>query len=166
MNRKRNDSIEFLRCVLMCGICVLHSCSLGGYANGRFCRMLMPCVPCFVFISGYYGIKSTPSRIARLIVIAFTSVPIVGIVSYFAGYNGLSGWKVAAAGIINNWFVWAYVALMCFAPMLNLAMEHPQHHALVWPVITLCLGWGISRGFPTLDCLCLRRMGLVVLLLP
>ena len=148
MDKKRNDSIELLRCILMLGICILHSCSLGGYTNGKFSRMLMPCVPCFVFISGYYGIKSTLSRIVRLIIIAFASVPIVGIVSWIVGYNGLSGWKIAAAGVVDNWFVWAYVALMCFAPMMNIAIEHPQHKTLVLPIIVLCLGWGYLKGLP------------------
>lgn len=145
---KRNDSIELLRCVLMLGICILHSCSLGGYPNIRFICMLMPCVPCFIFISGYYGINTTPSRIVRFIVIAFASVPVAGIISWFAGYDILSGYKFVITGIVKNWFIWAYVALMCFTPMLNLAVESPEHKKLVLPIVVLSLGWGYVKGLP------------------
>lgn len=87
-------------------------------------------------------------RILRLIAVAFASVPVVGVVSWFAGYNGLSGWKVVAVGVADNWFVWAYVALMCFAPVLNLAVESEKRLLLVSPIILMALGWGYLKGLP------------------
>ena len=148
MAGKRNNSIELLRDLLMLGICILHSCSLGGYAKGWVCRILCPCVPCFVFISGYYGIKATPLRIAKLIGMAFACVPAIGIVSWFAGYDGMAGWIIAAAGVVDNWFVWAYVGLMCFAPALNAALDSEKRLSLTLPIIVMCLGWGWVKGLP------------------
>lgn len=148
MSGKRNNSIELLRDLLMLGICVLHSCSLGGYRTNWVCRLLDPCVPCFIFISGYYGIKATPSRIARLIGTAFACVPAIGIVSWFAGYSGVAGFLVGAKGVVDNWFVWAYVGLMCFAPALNHALESEKRLSLTLPIIVMCLGWGYLKGLP------------------
>ncbi len=148
MPKERNNSIELLRDLLMLGICILHSCGLGGYATGWLCNLLMPCVPCFVFISGYYGIKATPSRIVKLIGTAFACVPVIGVVSWFVGYEGLSGWKVAALGVVDNWFVWAYVGLMCFSPALNLALDSEKRISLTLPIIFMTLGWGYLKGLP------------------
>ena len=148
MAGKRNNSIELLRDLLMLGICVLHSCSLGGYPTGWVCRLLCPCVPCFIFISGYYGIKATPSRIARLIGTAFACVPAIGIVSWFAGYSGVDGFLVGAKGVVDNWFVWAYVGLMCFTPALNHALESEKRLSLTLPIVAMCLGWGYLKGLP------------------
>jgi surface polysaccharide O-acyltransferase-like enzyme len=148
MAEKRNNSIEFLRDLLMLGICILHSCSLGGYRTGWVCRLLCPCVPCFIFISGYYGIKATPVRIAKLIGTAFACVPVIGIVSWFLGYQGLDGFVIGAKGVADNWFVWAYVGLMCFAPALNHAIDSEKRLALTLPIIVMCLGWGYIKGLP------------------
>lgn len=145
---KRDNSIELLRDLLMLGICVLHSCSLGGYPTGWVCRLLCPCVPCFIFISGYYGIKATPMRIAKLIGTAFACVPVIGIVSWFAGYHGIDGLVIGAKGVADNWFVWAYVGLMCFAPALNHALDSEKRLSLTLPIIVMCLGWGYIKGLP------------------
>lgn len=147
---RRNNSIELLRNLLMLGICILHSCTLGGYVTGWVCRVLCPCVPCFVFISGYYGIKATPMRIAKLIGTAFACVPVIGIVSWFTGYEGMTGLRVAAAGVVDNWFVWSYVGLMCFAPVLNYALASEKRLSLVLPIIVMCLGWGFLKDLPWL----------------
>ena len=112
------------------------------------CCLLDPCVPCFIFISGYYGIKATPLRIAKLIGTAFACVPAIGIVSWFVGYDGILGWKIAAAGVVDNWFVWAYVGLMCFAPALNHALDSEKRLQLTLPIVAMCLGWGYLKGLP------------------
>ena len=148
MGIKRNDSIELLRDLLMLGICILHSCSLGGFSTRWVCRLLMPCVPCFVFISGYYGIRTTPMRIAKLIGTAFACVPAIGIVSWFAGCHGIDGFVIGAKGVADNWFVWAYVGLMCFAPALNHALDSEKRLSLTLPIIGMSLGWGFIKGLP------------------
>ncbi len=148
MAGKRNNSIELLRDLLMLGICVLHSCSLGGYRTGWVCRLLCPCVPCFIFISGYYGIKATPMRITKLIGTAFACVPAIGIVSWIAGCHGVDGFVIGAKGVADNWFVWAYVGLMCFAPALNHALESEKRLSLTLPIVAMCLGWGYLKGLP------------------
>jgi len=132
----------------MLGICILHACSLGGYPTYRVSWLLMPCVPCFIFISGFYGIKTTILRIIRIIGMALACIPIVGIVSWIAGWEGMSGWSVAARGVIANWFVWAYIALMCFASTLNLALDNENRVSLTMPIIAMALGWAYVKGLP------------------
>lgn len=64
--KKRNASIEFYRCLLMFGICFLHSVTVGGYSNRYVVNCFMPCVTAFVFITGYFGADFSVQRILRL----------------------------------------------------------------------------------------------------
>ena len=71
--KTRNYSIDFLRIILMAGICYLHAA--GGYADipmsAWLAKLLFPCVPCFVFISGYYGVTFNPIKLLRLWLLAY-----------------------------------------------------------------------------------------------
>lgn len=65
---ERNPSIELLRCILMFGICLLHTIGKGPWyiEYTSLSLWLMTCVSGFVFISGYYGIQFSISKAFRL----------------------------------------------------------------------------------------------------
>ncbi len=66
MNRKRNSAIEIYRVVLMLGIVALHEYSYVGMGHNWVPRLLTSCVVGFVFISGYYGVKLSLAKLAKL----------------------------------------------------------------------------------------------------
>lgn len=65
-NHKRNSAIEIYRVLLMLGIVVLHEYSYVGMGHNWLPRLFHTCVVGFVFISGYYGVKLSFAKFARL----------------------------------------------------------------------------------------------------
>lgn len=79
----RNASIELLRLLLMLGICALHASCQGKFSTRGFpTNILQVCVPCFVFISGYYGIRFSWKKVVNLYFIAMMATliaPMAGV---------------------------------------------------------------------------------------
>ena len=64
---KREESIEAFRVLLMLGICLLHVCGTQcGHPTQWLANMLYWCVPGFVFISGWFGMRFSLKKIIRL----------------------------------------------------------------------------------------------------
>ena len=63
---KRDARIEFFRCMLMFGICLLHTVGNSGHNDYWLSSMLAFCVDGFVLISGYFGIKFSWKKILSL----------------------------------------------------------------------------------------------------
>ena len=122
---KRNPSIELYRILLMFGICWLHCLCQGAWCGMWPRWVLSACVPGFVFISGYFGVKFSVSKALRLY-----SVPIyASLLAPFVGGAFLHGcyWKEVvrvwhADG--GFWFVHAYVILTILAPLINKFFEN------------------------------------------
>lgn len=67
MKGLRNPAIEAYRCLLMFGICILHSCHIF-YPNSAYWpkSVLCTCVVGFVFISGWFGVRFSVSKVMKL----------------------------------------------------------------------------------------------------
>lgn len=138
---KRNPSIELYRILLMFGIVLLHSAAKGDHVAFGLSNLLKFCVPGFVFISGYYGIKFSWGKLGRLYVLA----AVCALVGVFAEWAHLGDMDFAANWILYMkwfWFLHAYVILMMFAPILNLAIIQGGGYKLtVMPIVVLAFGW-------------------------
>ena len=125
MCHKRDTSIELYRVMLMFGICLLHGFSQGAFVYVCPTRVLSLCLTAFVFISGWYGIKFSWRKVISLIGIGWYCRYVGCIV-----YALLAGMDLPSLNPIHAllatkvyWFLWAYVALMMLAPLLNAAVE-------------------------------------------
>ncbi|NDW09053.1 acyltransferase [Dysgonomonas sp. 520] len=133
---KRQSNIELLRLVLMFMIVLLHVFDnqiVVQYNNKVFVMqsivstLCIVAVNCFVFISGYFGIKfKTKSFISLGIQALFYSWTILSIFL-------LLGKNISYVQIIHNllpissgvwWFLTVYLVLVIISPLLNLAIEY------------------------------------------
>lgn len=154
-NKTRDPVIELYRILLMFGICWLH-CICQGMWRGMWPRwVLSACVPGFVFISGYFGVRFSVSKTIRLY-----SVPIyASLLAPFLGGAFLHGcyWKEVirvwhADG--GFWFVHAYVILTIVAPLINKFFENVatcqgvrELFQVLLPIILLVFGWGAALNY-------------------
>ena len=150
----RNYSIEPLRLLFVYGIVLLHTIRFGGALQRGLDNVLMTCVVGFVFISGYFGIKFKFIKLIRLIGVALFCAVAISIinmlmqgefscVAFFTGIKDcyLERW----------WFLWAYVVLMCFAPIIEHAVKPgnlPVRYAV--PLLSLVYVWSYSLRVPIL----------------
>lgn len=150
----RNPAVELYRVGAMFGIVLLHTIVQGGYLRSRgLDNVLLSCVTAFVFISGYFGIRFSVRKIIRLVALecycSFIAAVIGG--GMCCVRDGL--WLEI---IRYHWFLWSYLVLMGFAPMLNLAFEGELKEVLprVVPVILIVFGWSYLAMFPGLKKFC------------
>lgn len=100
---ERNSNVELLRFVLMIGVCVqhmlVHGLSLKDMGTGNilpeaFDLLLLvivaPAVNCFMFISGYYGIRFSRKKILTLSIQAFIIMFIVVVLRNGFGMGGMN----------------------------------------------------------------------------
>ena len=117
--KKRNASLELFRCLLMFGIVLGHS----AYQCGHVLKIgsLTDWTVCgFVFLSGWFGIKFSWSKIAKLIALGVWCALVGNMI------GGETNPLVAMLGAKSYayWFLWAYIILMMFAPIINAAFEN------------------------------------------
>lgn len=163
---RRDGAVELYRILLMFGIVFLHSCGNTGEPSSVYLdRMLRACVPGFIFITGWFGLKFSVRKIVAL----------YGIAAYSACVASIFGWLIldvpySLCSIVemvrNYWFLNGYVMLMLLAPLVNLAINEVSksqmegchllpHLAPLIPVCGLTFGWcflhqvsGIARVMP------------------
>ena len=163
---RRDGAVELYRILLMFGIVFLHSCGNTGEPSSVYLdRMLRACVPGFIFITGWFGLKFSARKIVAL----------YGVAAYSACVASILGWLIldvpcSLCSIVemvrNYWFLNGYVVLMLFAPLVNLAMNEVSkskmegchllpHLAPLIPVLVLTFGWcflhqvsGVARIMP------------------
>lgn len=138
--RQRDTSIELYRVVLMFGIVMLHCAGKGDVRSTYLANLLKFCVPGFVFISGYFGIKFTWGKLLRLYSLAAVCALIGSIVRWMhlGDLNLVTNWL---CDMKSFWFLHAYAILMMFAPILNLAIIQGGHKVTVVPILALFFGW-------------------------
>jgi len=125
---KRNSAIELYRCLLMLGICLLHSVGVSSCSGTNIGvvlkRFLLPCVAGFVFVTGWFGISFKVSKVIRLCFVAILSSLITYCIDYVAldgaVFGGGYDWKTWSH---QWWFLNAYLFLMGISPVLNLLVE-------------------------------------------
>lgn len=119
----RDSQVELLRCVLMFLIVLYHSQMFGAWHdawwNEYFHAMLIWHVPAFVAISGWYGIKFTWRKFARLWGLVFF-YSVVGFAITYLEHGAVSLNKFRVDG---GWFGATYLGLMLISPFLNAALE-------------------------------------------
>lgn len=147
----RNSNFELLRIVSMMFIVVHHfliaseavdysrlSLRGGEIING----FVVVGVNCFILISGYFGIRFKVEKVFYLFFcIGGVLVADFCLNRFFGSAFCLS---YALRQIIPfssraNWFVPAYIALMCFSPMLNRALERMDKDELKKNVVLLTI---------------------------
>lgn len=154
--KQRETNIEVYRVLLILGICLVHSFCQGAYVYVKTARMFNLCLTGFVFISGWYGIRFSWKKVLGLILIGWYCRYVGCIV-----YALLAGMSLPSLNPLNAlkatkvyWFLWAYIALMMIAPVLNMAIEcaktMDKKKALIALVPFMCLvfGWSYVRGIP------------------
>lgn len=149
-NRTRNMAIELMRCVMMFEIVFLHIMTQNGWfeQGGLFARhllnVLLTGVEGFVFISGYYGIRFSVAKVARLL----------GLFVFYTVLFAAPSWNwryVFSHKLTHNWFLFAYLVLMAFASAFNAALEgrsKRQILAIALPIIVAVYGWSYLSVIP------------------
>ena len=94
---KRNASIEFYRVMLMFGICFLHAVGFGGHGEPWVCNVFASCVVGFVFISGWFGVRFSWGKIAKLYGVGMYAAVVFGILVHVTGMAADGGAAVAMA---------------------------------------------------------------------
>ncbi len=109
--------------------------------------MLFWCVPGFVFISGWYGIRFSFGKMARLYGISFYCAALF--VAFDAFFSGCSSgvWGRIYGIATGQWFLNAYAVLMCIAPMVNQAVEKATSRELL-PLLFCVFIWSFSTTMP------------------
>lgn len=148
---RRNSSIELYRVLLMLGIVGLH-CHVILKPFGRgLDNILATCVVGFVFISGYFGIRLSRKKVARILSIGLYCALIAtvlhcAILSGFTlkGFAYIYWWTLKCF-----WFLWAYIALMMIAPVVEkLFTEESVRFLNIAPIVLLVFGWSYLTMFP------------------
>lgn len=172
VKKPRDGAIELYRAFLMFGICLVHACGNTGEPSSVYLdRMLRACVPGFVFISGWFGMRFSLKKLGGLYATA----------AYASGVAVLFGWLVLGRvptlkfywDIVRGfWFLNAYALLMLFVPLLNQALDglakkygDPEDKpfalltdpgmSVLWPILGMTFGWcflqqtgGVARILP------------------
>lgn len=149
--KTRNSSVELLRIVAMIDITLFHYLSrnynLYAVENSRILED--PClwkemisqyigylgVPCFMFISGYYGLSFKWNKFGNIV----EQTIVYGIAS-FIGLWVLLGEKPVNYQllVINNyWFIVAYLMVLLVSPGLNAMVEKLSSRQLLLSIIAL-----------------------------
>lgn len=121
MCHKRDTSIELYRVMLMFGICLLHAIGQSLEPKAWMCNILSSCVVGFVFISGWFGIKFSWMKLAKLYGIGIYCALVYGVVASWGESNLLiAAPKLAWFKLTHDfWFLHAYALMMCLTAVVN-----------------------------------------------
>ncbi len=154
MAKDRDGGVEIFRCLLMALIVVHHVCCHGLLEETGAAWILyvltLPAVDGFVAISGWYGIKFSWMKVARLwALMAFYLLFTMGCVMVAQ----LCGWTDLRPRLHGWWFAGTYLGLMFVSPLINAALDvlAQQPKKLLSAVglyaIAVCLNWAPSHLF-------------------
>lgn len=124
--KQRQSNFELLRIIAMFMVLILHTEPPAMQQShiaelwiwNVFHYICIIAVDLFVFISGYFGIRSTPRSFLKFLV-----PPIVYTITLGA-LVGEPTWRIPPFFTSPWWFVNAYFLLMLFAPFLNIVIEN------------------------------------------
>lgn len=144
MSTTRNIGLDLFRIVMMFGICLIHACGQGEFKNATLHNIAMPCVVGFAMLSGYFGLRFSPSKILRLYSMAIgycLVIPLVGNTCQ-GGYmhSVIETWGAPW----RYWYLHAYAALLCLAPAIK-----AERLAKVQPFFFIVFVWGFLLSFCT-----------------
>jgi len=148
----RDSSGEFIRCALMVGICMMHSCVYSAYPCVWWANIFYTFLDGFVILSGWYGIRFTWKKFVSLWGIAFVCAAVNSIWYYgFVRHEGVAAINHILPEMFCHWYLNAYAVLMLLAPMVNLSIlqviEKKCYGALI-SFFALCFGWSwlVEKG--------------------
>jgi len=128
---KRDCRVELLRCVLMFLIVLSHTCHLGAYSQnpvvGALSASTIFATCAFVFVSGWYGIRFSWSKVVRFAGLGVYAAVVISVLSYILGFE-------FAFGCSLGWFGAAYLGLMFISPLVNagiMALKHQGNRTLL-----------------------------------
>ncbi len=137
----RESNIELLRILAMFFILVQHANFLGiGMPTANECivspinsfirffieSLSIVAVNIFIFISGWFGIKSTVKKLCSfLFQVLFFTLSLLLIHGILYGWHSISGSDILKAFLVTKcyWFVKSYICLFILSPILNLFSE-------------------------------------------
>lgn len=168
----RNSNVEIFRFLLMFGICVWHLLvhgfnlkSMGVVGGGQptynqllIMSILAPCVNCFMFISGYFGISFKREKAIRMFLQATFFFVLIAIVRnvhlapiIFGERLDFSYFFLNPLPIANTvwWFLTYYFIIMILSPILEKGIEalskNQFRYTLCALIIINCIG-GFLNG--------------------
>ena len=154
--KQRNPNIELYRCLLTFGIVLLHVVGFYGGGKIRLSSGLDWCVPGFIFISGYFGMRFSWKKLLKIYGVALWCYPVSALMCQIVDGSGLcitAILKTAYESFLWNWFVHAYVGLMLLAPLVDGALVRVRESgrlkdaALLLPFLIFVFGWSFLSDF-------------------
>jgi len=150
--KERNSAIELLRILLMFGICIIHVVGKGAYSERWLANLLKICVPGFVFITGWFGVKFSWRKLVKLYAVGAYCCALVGTIAWAlaqaesVGFVGL--WSRWLTDMKWFWFLHSYAVLLMVVPILNIAVENAidvrgttRGGNLLLPFFMVVFGW-------------------------
>lgn len=149
--KERNCSIDVLRCLLIFGICLLHSITQSGHNVRWAANALLWCVIGFTFISGWFSIKFSIYKVLKLYGISFYCATVFVLFDIIVSKKILGVYLLQKIYniTIGQWFLNAYVIVMCFAPIVNLAKDRITLNEL-YPMLMCVFGWSFATTLPVI----------------
>ena len=152
---KRNASIELFRASLMFCICWLHAIDQGGYCRRGLDNVLVTALAGFVFLSGYFGIRFSWKKVGRLVLVGIYCSLFIAAAWSIVGEVGFSAFlrriPTCVTYLKTVWFLWAYIMLMCLAPLVEPLVERMKETNSVKAVVPLWVmmfGWAYAAKVP------------------
>ena len=103
------------------------------------CSLLTPATYCFVFISGYYGIKFSFSKLLNLLL---WLILVAGLCGGYYYWRGDASWYTIYSSFLplvhdRWWFITAFVTLYLVSPFVNVAMQHSSRKQVLGILLML-----------------------------
>ena len=149
---ERVGGIELYRVLLMLGIVGLHVLTTLKPIGRGLDNVLATCVVGFVFISGWFGIRFSVKKVLKLLSIGLYCGAVAAVFHCWllrgfsvGGFVDIFWWNVRCF-----WFLWAYIALMCMAPMVEQLLSDRERVKAVVPFLVMIFVWSYLVKFPVL----------------
>lgn len=158
MKNERTSGFELLRLLSIFGIIIMHtfagidtaSSQLNVLMNVFANSLFNTGVTCFILISGYFGIRFDPKKLARLdlMIIFFTLLGTIVL-----GNLGLKSLIKSCIPVLSRqyWFITCYFALCILAPFLNQIPEKLAKERFYGLLLILLLLFSIIPTLTTYD---------------
>lgn len=158
MKKVRQTNIELLRMVSMFMILLLHANVFTfGWPEGDFTTKLFRlsaesftiiAVNVFVLITGYLGTSFKLSKIANLVFQMIFTVFSITLLLLVFKLHSFSSWKDVVHGLYfwDYWFINAYIGLLIFSPLANLAIQYLSHTQMKVLLISMYILFCIIEG--------------------
>lgn len=173
MEKKRNASLDLLKCICMILIIAHHYVVHGGYdginienfSKGRFFLQqvgMYGSLSCDVFalISGYYLIgekgdtrKRFGKFIRLLLEMLFYSVIIYIIMlsTHLIEFSPMGAIKAIFPNVWGNWYIIAYLLFYAFVPLINPILSSLSKEKYKWYLVVMLICWSVVPTITYLD---------------